>query len=230
MSCLTHLELLEKGGSFGQTYIWDLSLKSRSHTRLLPCVFLSIGWRELHFPPASHLHPRNRVISHTVTRWEQGAVWLIFAVTKATWFCRGEDREDEPDSFLSEWRAELFICFCSTKDYLRPFFPILTLCKSYFMFKENLSQDCNHSINRPLQGLPESAFTEKSHTQHVYKEPFNQLTKCIKHLKTLALSPQESTAKCMATLKLLAVLEIVPAEQIRSEWVGENRLFSKFGT
>lgn len=81
-----------------------------------------------------------------------------------------------------------------------------------------------------MQGFPESAFTEKPCTQHVYEEPFKQLPKCIKHLKTLALSPQESTAKCTATLRFLAVLEIVPAEQIRSEWVGENRLFSKFGT
>lgn len=133
-----------------------------------------------------------------MTRWEQGTVWLIFAVTKATWFSWRDDREEEPDSLLTE----LFICFCSTKDYLRPFFAILTLCKSCFAFKGNLSHDCNHGINRPLQGLPESAFTEKSHTQHVYEEPFNQLTKCIKHMKTLALSPQESTAKCMATLEV----------------------------
>lgn len=159
-------------------------------------------------------------------RWEQGTVWSIFAVTKATWSSWREDREEEPDSSL----VELFICFCSTKDYLRSFFPTLTLCKSCFAFKGNLSQDCNHGIKRPTQGHRESTFTENSHTQQVCEEPFNELTKCIKHLKTLALSPQESTAKCMAKLKFLAVLEIVPAEQIRSEWVGENRLFSKFGT
>lgn len=158
-----------------------------------------------------------------MTRWEQETGWSIFAVTKATWFSRRQDREEEPDPLL----AELFICFCPTKDYLRPFFPILTLWKSCFAFKGNLSQDCNHGINRSMQGLPESAFTEKSHPS---TSVGNHSTSWLKYLKILALSPQESTAKCMATLKFLAVLEIVPAEQIRSEWVGENRLFSKFGT
>lgn len=32
-----------------------------------------------------------------------------------------------------------------------------------------------------MQGLPESAFTEKSRTQHVCEEPFNQLTKAFEN-------------------------------------------------
>lgn len=34
-----------------------------------------------------------------------------------------ERREEESDFLSAEQRPELFICFCSTKDYLRSFFP-----------------------------------------------------------------------------------------------------------